>query len=318
MCIIGKREYPELTRKLVNLACMVGEHQAACGFLHSNEQPRGSVLMQVDEWIAVYGDVNADGILKPPWKLFVLDGCQVGYAYPGEDDPGRPMKKTAHWVSNFDLSPLAIRHHTGPVGALVGCTHTHRIVRGGAKLPEGRWVSVAAYSGKYPSVLCTIYARCLARGLAESCLTRKGSSLIARCETRLEKLAKTSREVKVVEHHRVSVPIFLIGRGGLTYEISEVAQPALASSPEQKPLARQFEVEGQETTADRDRRLESLSKASKLAEKHWKMMAQHQKWDEVRADIVVYKYSGEDVKVDPRRVDAYRQQVVDGLGFGDN
>ena len=84
----------------------------------------------------------------------------------------------------------------------------------------------------------------------------------------------------------------------------------------QKPLAREFEADGQETTADRDRRLEGLSKASKLAEKHWKLMAQHQKWDEVRADIVVYKYSGEDVKVDPRREDAYRQQVLDGLGFG--
>ena len=62
--------------------------------------------MRVDEWTVVCGDVEKDEILKPPWKLYVLDGCQVGYAYPGEDDLGRPMKKTAHWVANFDLSPM--------------------------------------------------------------------------------------------------------------------------------------------------------------------------------------------------------------------
>ena len=185
-------------------------------------------------------------------------------------------------------------------------------------MPEGRWVSVAAYSGKYPSVMSTIYARCLVAGLAEVCLTRKESSRIARRETRLEKLAKTARDVKIVEHHREPVPVYLIGRGGLTYEISEVAPPALATGPEQKPLAREFEAEGQERTADRDRRLEGLAKASKQAEKHLKLMAQQQKWDEVRADVVVYMYSGEEVKVDPRRDDAYRQKVVDGLGFGEN
>ncbi len=106
------------------------------------------------------------------------------------------------------------------------------------------------------------------------------------------------------------MPIFLIGRGGLTYEISEVSQPALASSPEQKPLAREFEAEGQETTPDRDRRFEGLAKASKQAEKHWKLMAQQQKWDEVRADIIVYKYSGEHFKADLRRDYAYRPPVV--------
>ena len=78
------------------------------------------------------------------------------------------MRKTAHWVANFDLSPMEIRHNTGPHGSLIGCTHKHKIVRRGAKLPEGRWVSVAAYSGKYPSVMSTIYARCLVLGRSQS------------------------------------------------------------------------------------------------------------------------------------------------------
>ena len=46
-------------------------------------------------------------------------------------------------------------------------------------------------------------------------------------------------------------------------------------------------------------------------------MAQQRKWDGVRAELEVYKYSDEDVKIDPRREDAYRQKVVDGLGFGE-
>ena len=58
MCIIGQRDYPEFTKRLVNLACMAGEHQLACGFLHSNEQPKGSLLMSVDEWTVVCGDIE--------------------------------------------------------------------------------------------------------------------------------------------------------------------------------------------------------------------------------------------------------------------
>ena len=114
--------------------------------------------MSVAEWSRVYGDIES-GALSYPWKLFVSDGCQVGYAYPGEDDPGRPMKKTAQWAANFDLSAMEIRHDTGFRGAMTGSTHLHKIVRGGAKLPEaegGRWVSVAAHSGKYPSVISSI------------------------------------------------------------------------------------------------------------------------------------------------------------------
>lgn len=38
----------------------------------------------------------------------------------------------------------------------------------------------------------------------------------------------------------------------------------------------------------------------------------------VKADLSVYQYSGQQVKEDPRRTDAYRQEVVKELGFGDD
>ena len=37
----------------------------------------------------------------------------------------------------------------------------------------------------------------------------------------------------------------------------------------------------------------------------------------MKADLSVYRYCGKDVKEDPRRLDSYRKQVVEGLGFGE-
>ena len=44
--------------------------------------------------------------------------------------------------------------------------------------------------------------------------------------------------------------------------------------------------------------------------------AKSKDWDCIMADISVYRYSGMDVKEDPRRTSEYRTKVVDGLGFG--
>ncbi|CAK9046219.1 Retrovirus-related Pol polyprotein from transposon opus [Durusdinium trenchii] len=46
--------------------------------------------------------------------------------------------------------------------------------------------------------------------------------------------------------------------------------------------------------------------------------ADRKEWDMVKADLSVYQYSGQQVKEDPRRTDAYRQEVVKELGFGDD
>ena len=48
----------------------------------------------------------------------------------------------------------------------------------------------------------------------------------------------------------------------------------------------------------------------------WKGRAEKEEWDEVKADLTVYRLSGETVTSDPRRTPEYREQVIEGLGFG--
>ena len=54
----------------------------------------------------------------------------------------------------------------------------------------------------------------------------------------------------------------------------------------------------------------------KVAEAYWKSKAKAKDWDCVAADLSVYRYSGMDVKTDPRRTKEYRAKVVKSLGFG--
>ena len=48
----------------------------------------------------------------------------------------------------------------------------------------------------------------------------------------------------------------------------------------------------------------------------WRSRAESKRWDEVKADLGVYRLSGQTVKEDPRQTPDYRNQVVEGLGFG--
>ena len=52
------------------------------------------------------------------------------------------------------------------------------------------------------------------------------------------------------------------------------------------------------------------------AEKYWKERAAAKDWDCIKADLSVYRYSGKEVKTDPRRTPEYRKRVVEALGFG--
>ena len=53
-------------------------------------------------------------------------------------------------------------------------------------------------------------------------------------------------------------------------------------------------------------------------DKVWRERADRKDWDQVKADLAVYQYSGVEVTEDPRRTAEYRKAVVDGLGFGDD
>ena len=71
----------------------------------------------------------------------------------------------------------------------------------------------------------------------------------------------------------------------------------------------------EEAKAKRDKELHEaeIEKADKL----WKERADGKRWDEVIADLEVYKFSGQaTVTEDPRRNKEYRDKVVEELGFG--
>jgi hypothetical protein len=72
------------------------------------------------------------------------------------------------------------------------------------------------------------------------------------------------------------------------------------------------------TEAERLQIEEEVARAAKDSVVLWKGRADRGEWDEVKADLEVYRLSGEAVKEDPRRTPEYRQRVIDGLGFGEN
>ena len=75
-------------------------------------------------------------------------------------------------------------------------------------------------------------------------------------------------------------------------------------------------------SADREKeaRLESERHEKEIvkAEAHWKEVAKTKDWDTIRANLDVYRYSGQAVPDDPRIKPGYRKDVIDGLGFGEN
>ena len=54
----------------------------------------------------------------------------------------------------------------------------------------------------------------------------------------------------------------------------------------------------------------------RMADKYWSERAKAKDWECVKPDLSVYRYSGKDVKEDPRRTPEYREKVLEGLGFG--
>ena len=105
------------------LAASVADYQLQMGCLHSNEQPKGSMLTDVKEWIQVFGIV-AEPV--HPWVYHEVDGCMLRAEYPGVDNLGAPMMKPQYWVANFDLSPMEIRRKAPQGKAL--CASGHAVV----------------------------------------------------------------------------------------------------------------------------------------------------------------------------------------------
>ena len=300
MSNIGLKDHAEnqVSQGLLEFSAIVAEHQQALGFLASAENPVGSSLQDQPEWTKVVG---VRGELKEPWRIVRLDACQAHLVYPGvDDDMGKPMQKGQVWISNFDLSAMALRCRRP--NSLVGCSHEHRQVRGTMKLPSGRWVSVAKFSGKYTAEQGTLYARSLADALKS--IQRPGNELLGK-RTRLRELAESRSESKPVKKvpsgKMVCAEHSILAGKAVTWEGTEAE--AILKAPE-------------ENEADRKVRVEKLRQEAKEAKIVWAQRAAAGEWDHVKADLVVYQYSGQEVKEDPRRQEEYRQQVVTGCGFG--
>ena len=88
-------------------------------------------------------------------------------------------------------------------------------------------------------------------------------------------------------------------------------------TPEDRLKVAEFDKasRAEEARAKREKELHEaeIDKADKL----WKERADGKRWDEVLADLEVYKFSGQaTVTEDPRRNKEYRDKVVEELGFG--
>ena len=76
---------------------------------------------------------------------------------------GMPIQKEQQWLANFSLSAFGLRCRNPK--ALVGASHDHLHARGSMKMPDGKWLSVARFTGKYTAPAGALYARSLAHAL---------------------------------------------------------------------------------------------------------------------------------------------------------
>jgi len=334
MCVVGQRQDAEHTDALNEISREIALFQQKRNSLASNEQPEGSNLPKRNEWMKSFGTVDQ---AKWPWRYFKACGCQLGLVCPGhrladrsDGAMGKPIQKAQVWLANFDLSPLALRCRDG--AALEPVTHQHERARGSVKLPEGRWIDVAGYTGRYTPVLGTLYARALAAALAERRGT-EGPDVPYVPETPLAKrAAKAGAFERPPRGGAGSGPgragVAVTMRGGPIkadndgFTVTPVIEYPVLAGKKAQAVEQEEEPEGEilepeMSAAERSALADALRKESAAAAAQWKNRADDKQWDTVQVDLSVYDYSGEEVKEDPRRTEEYRQRVVAGLGFDD-
>ena len=141
------------------------KHQAINGMHASVENPKGSLLWKLPEWVEAFGSPGKIVPEHPIWNWVTSDGCQFHVVYPGDDDYGAPMEKSQLWMSSFSLNALGLRCRKP--NALKPCAHTHTHIRGRATVNGVKDVSIATFSGVYTAELATVYAK----ELAHACKT---------------------------------------------------------------------------------------------------------------------------------------------------
>ena len=99
------------------------------------------------------------------------------------------------------------------------------------------------------------------------------------------------------------------------YKLLPDAVFALDESADRELTRLEQEFVDKRTEQERARAAAALASKAEQAARRWSDLAKRKEWESVKADLSVYAQSGEDVKSDPRRTEAYRDKVVNSLGF---
>ena len=219
------------------------------------------------------------------------------------------------------------------------------------KVPgEPGWQSVPEHTGKYTAEIGTVYARCV-RGFVCN-VQRPGTTLgteLKRLADAAEPMNTEETEFRpggracpqfvlcpkvgcidlIGDNHRSSpltdddplpkpangvavTPVSgaLTGGAAPRGSLKPTDMFHRAGVPDSKEAEECMRIEAEAKIAD-----EEHEKEVKSADAYWSEQAKKKNWDCIKPDISVYRYSGKDVKEDPRRTQEYRDAVLKGLGF---
>ena len=235
---------------------------------------------------------------KVPWAVVRTDGCQYGMVSQAENDgtKGVPVEKGQLWVANRDLSCFSLR--CGKPDALGSISHDHRAIRGTMKVifDDGKehWAAAGVMSGIYTPACCDAYWQVLLPTF------RSAPDPDQKSSTGSIRVSSPAMLAMAPSGQSSGLPGSVAGKEETnSIPRSDVNSGAVELSPaEMEALERE------------------ISDLSKRMDAHWKELALGDRWDEVKADLSVYRLSGQEITSDPRRTNEYRDQVIEGLGFG--
>ena len=210
------------------------------------------------------------------------------------------MPKPRELIANWDISLLELNCCHSK--ALLIPTHEHGACRGFDAAEQTKLMHE-----ENPAPLAAVYAHELRAKMAKRFVVDGGISTLRKSHPgvstlRKEPCANPQRCVQALGESSGEFRQYVLAVGkavSIDDDVGEVCEP-------------------KERQQEREAREENLKKEGAEAELKWRKLASEGKWDEVRTALEVYKFSGASITEDPRRNDAYREQVVKELGFGED
>ena len=215
---------------------------------------------------------------KRPWTHVEADACQ--YNLSSYQGVGAFNKKQV-WTGNFDLGRMSLSCQKP--NSLCGCSHKHPQSNHSSSLRRFSSESVACYF---------LSVRAALQSMPQRSRSPK-TPLSARVERALL-LKEVSNPVGLITNETAVSPDDVM---------SSVDHPHPSEAPDL-------------SEAERVKLEDEIARLSKESIALWDTCANQGLFDEVKADLEVYRLSGETVTSDPRRTAEYRNKVLEGLGFG--